>query len=221
MRASRRSLLALGLASALGALVPPLASAQRDAAPASFGAFLRAMSSLEGLEARFTEEKTLSLLTTPLRSTGTLYYHPSGRLLRRVEAPRASSVLVSERHVRIEREGRVEEIDLGERPEVQPLVESLLWLLAGDEARLRATYTVGYEAGVDDDAARFSLTLRPRGDALRRILTEMRVSGRGRAVERIEVDEANGDRSVTTITDANPRRRFGAAEARALFGLGG
>src|SRR5690606_19339427 len=50
---------------------------------------------LTGLEATFVEVKKLALLKMPLQSEGTLYYMQPGYLLRQVNKPKPSRVLIT------------------------------------------------------------------------------------------------------------------------------
>src|ERR1700712_3927458 len=56
---------------------------------------MAAFSRMPGLEARFVEEKHLSMLARPLTSQGRLYFARPGLLLRRVEQPQKSEVLIT------------------------------------------------------------------------------------------------------------------------------
>jgi hypothetical protein len=212
------------LALALGPLAAPSeAPARADAieAPATLDALLEGFRGMSGLEARFEEEKHVALLATPLTSRGRLYFAPPSALLRRVEWPQVADILITPTGVRLRQSGHEEVIDLRARPEVRPLVESMLWIFRGDRAALETAFRVTYRRLEGEDAGRFRLTLAPRGAPLDRLIAELVIEGRGFAVERVEVRETSGDRTVTRIVDANPRRIFTADERRALFGADG
>lgn len=116
-------------------------------APASFEALLALYDSMAGFESGFEEERTLALIRDPLRSRGRLYFDPPSTLLRRIEEPRPLQILVARDEVRIRKDGREQVVDLKGRAEVRPLVESLLWLFAGDRVALERVYSVEYELG--------------------------------------------------------------------------
>lgn len=217
----------LGAASIGSAESPTL-----DRSPASFAELLEGFARTTGLEARFEEEKHLALLAVPLRSRGRLYFAPPKTLLRRVEAPNPQDVLVSNDQVRIRDGGGEQTLDLASRDEVRPLVESMLWIFNGDLDALERTYHVDYarietvdevrarrEGGAGSSAGgRWRVTLVPRSEPLSQLISALEVRGRGRVADALELRETGGDRTITRILDANPMRRFDAAERRALFG---
>jgi hypothetical protein len=51
------------------------------------------------------------------------------------------------------------------------------------------------------------------------MLTSLVVRGAGRGVTEIELREPNGDRTVTTVVSADPRRRVAPEEKERLFGI--
>ena len=187
---------------------------------------------MPGLEARFEEEKTLALLAAPLRSTGRLYFSPPSTLLRRIETPHPQEILIRANQVRIRDGKHVQSIDLAARQDIRPLVDSLIWIFRGDLVSIEKFYRVEFrvlkaeieaniEAGVNPDTAgRWQMRLVPTRAPLSNLLRELLVRGEGRAVDTLELIETSGDRTITRILDANPRRQFDRAERLELFGIG-
>lgn len=199
---------------------PPPAERPR---PRDAAALFARLGAVAGLEATFEEEKHVALLALPLRSKGRLLFHrpdPSGPgwLARVVEAPEPARVLITPRQLRLENRDGVEVIDLSRSDKVRSFVASLVHVFAGDEAALQKSYRVAYEPD-PADAAAWTLTLTPRGEPLDKMLRQLRLGGRGEAVQRIEVHEPNGDRTVTRVLSADPARRFDDDELRRLFGI--
>lgn len=196
------------------AVVIPAEALGAPAAP-SVEALMKDFSSLRGFEARFVEKKTMaSILAIPLVTEGRLYFSAPGRLLRVVEKPRPARVLVTPAEVLMRSGGATQRIRLSDRPEVRSLVSSLLSLFTGNLAALKTTYTVDYEVLADE---RWRLELVPRSPRLSALIEGMRFEGRGRSVDRIIVEDASGDRTVTEISDADPKRRFSDEERMRLF----
>ena len=189
--------------------------------PTSFAELLAGFESTTGFEARFEEEKYLALLAVPLRSSGRLYFTPPSTLLRRVEKPRRMDILVARDQVRISDETETQTIDLAGRAEIRPLVESMIWIFTGDLEALEATYRVDYQVldRVEGDEARWRFRLIPRRAPLSQLVAELRVSGRGKTADSLELEETTGDRTVTRIFDVDRQRRFDSAERRELFGV--
>ena len=231
MRSSRASVsrrLALLLAAAGIFAFAPLAEAQpetpaTEAVPGSdqgetieLAQLLSAFAAMPGLEASFVEEKHLGMLARPLTSSGTLYFTQPGLLHRRVDSPRPSTVVITPDTLRFTDESGTEEIDLRSRADVRLFVESLVWILAGDQAALDATYESEFSA----DSERWTLVLTPRDSPLADVIATLTISGTGLNVEEIRVDETIGDATVTRISQANPHRTFDDAERAELFGDG-
>ncbi|MFK7895792.1 MAG: outer membrane lipoprotein carrier protein LolA [Myxococcota bacterium] len=206
--------------------------------PKSVKELLAAFREMPGFEARFVEDKHLALLAIPLRSEGRLYFAPPALLLRDVLSPSPQRVLLQGNQVRLssgpgangasDPSGVVREqvIDLSARPEIRPLVESVLWLLSGDEAALEGAFEIEFvpskleadtleaESGGDE----WILRLIPRDDALAQLLARLVVRGRGMETTEIAVEESSGDRSVMRILEPNPARVFSEAERESIFG---
>jgi len=185
--------------------------------PASFEALLAAFARMPGLEASFVEEKRLGLLAKPLESRGKLYFARPSYLLRRVETPSRSEVVITPNELRLKSADGEQTLDLRARPEVRPFIESLTWLLAGNHRALAGVYTIAFEPGAGHA---WSVRLLPKGEPISRLIQSIRIAGDGLRVSQIEVRETSGDETRTRIVDANPQRRFDAAEMRRLFGAG-
>jgi len=193
-----------------------LASAQpAPVTPASFDALLAAFARMPGLEARFVEEKRLGLLAKPLESRGRLFFAKPSYLLRKVEAPTPSEVRITADSLRVKNADGEQTLDLRSRPDLRPFVESLTWLLSGNRKALANVYGIAFEPGA---VGAWRVTLTPKGEPISKLIQHIRIAGRGLAVSQIEVRETSGDETVTRIVEANPERRFDAAELRRLFG---
>lgn len=189
----------------------PSASAQ-DSAP-SLDALLQRFAAMPGMSARFREEKRIALLAVPVRSEGVIYFTPPGKLMRTVTSPSPSYALLEGGRLTFAADGERQVVELGESPVLAGFVESFRYVLAGDRAALERTYRVDYER----DGAEWSLTLKPRNEALARFLQEMVLKGEGFAVKTMKMVEVSGDTTTTELFDVNPRRSFSDAETRRLF----
>lgn len=91
--------------------------------------------------------------------------------------------------------------------------ESRLFLsvLAGDTSGLRENFDLSLSGGPDA----WQLTLLPRSVLLRQIFENIQING-GRLVDRIELREVQGDRSVLRMTDAAAAEALTPEEQRAF-----
>lgn len=201
----------------LCALAPAL-TAQAEP-PLDLDGLLGAFARMPGLEARFVEEKHIGLLAQPLESRGRLYFTHPGLLLRRVESPRVSEVVITTTTLRIKDDNGEQNIDLRARPDIKPFVESLTWLLAGNRKALAEVYALEFKPSGPGLAANWQLTLTPKREPLTHLIAFIRVVGSGRSVSEVQVREKSGDETVTRIVEANPARHFDAQEKQRLFGV--
>ncbi len=197
--------------------------------PADATSLFRTFAAMTGLEARFEEDKHLALLALPLKSKGRLYFFrrdrtSAGYLARHVEQPEVSSVLITPTELRLQNRDGTEVVDLKRSDKVRTFITSLVHVFEGDEAALTKAYTVQFTPTEKDkaekDPAGWTLTLVPRDKPLNQMLKSLHLVGEGEAVVRIEIEEPNGDRTVTRIVAADPTRTFDAAEQQRLFGIG-
>lgn len=192
---------------------PRLTAAESTDLQGLLGAFAR----MPGLEAGFVEEKHIGLLAQPLTSRGHLYFARPGLLLRRVESPQRSEVVITPKELRMRDDNGEQTIDLRSRPDVRPFIESLTWLLSGDQKALANVYGLDFKPAAG--AEPWQLTLTPKVAPLDKLIAYIRVLGRGLAVSEIQVREKRGDETVTRITSANPERHFSTEELTKLFGV--
>lgn len=145
--------------------------------------------------ARFDEQKSVSILDRPLDSSGELVFTPPDRLEKHVTSPGDERIVADREKLVVEHAGRRQVIDLGEHPEVAVLIESIRGTLAGDRAALERTYALD----LSGDERSWRLTLVPRDASLRSLVTRVTIEGSGAAVERVEIEQADGDRSLMQI----------------------
>lgn len=146
--------------------------------------------------AAFQEKKFVTLLDKPVESSGELVFTPPSRLEKRTTAPRTESVVVDGDLLTLERAGRKQSLKLRENPAIAVLVESIRSTLAGDLRSLTKTYSTAL-AG---DAAQWRLTLRPLDPSLGTLVERLEIGGSHEQVRRVEIFQADGDRSVMTLT---------------------
>lgn len=203
---------------------PPAAQrAAQGERPKDVAALFRRFRAMRGLSASYTEEKHLSLLAVPLSSRGKLYYRTGpdgadGRLVRVVEAPEKSKLSVSERELKISDGRGTEVIDLRQSDRVRLFVTSLMQVFRGDGAALGRHYVVRYRH-VGEQGGGWRLDLTPKKSPLDKMMRSLSLRGVGDAVSQIVLTEPSGDRTVTAIRAADPRRVFTPAEQREIFGL--
>ena len=158
------------------------------------------LAQVKSAKARYTERKTVALLSAPLDSEGTLVYTAPGRLEKRTTAPRPESLLLDGDRLTLESQGKRRTFALQAYPVIWAFVESIRSTLAGDLNAL----TRNYSAGVAGDASRWRLTLRPLDPSLSNIVEHVEITGSQGVVRTVEIFQADGDRSLMTLTPLEP-----------------
>ena len=148
--------------------------------------------------AEFVERKYLALLDKPLETRGELTFTPPDRMEKRTTAPKPERVVVDRERLTLERGGKAYTLGLRENPNVAALVESIRATLAGDLATLTRTYSAAL-SGSDAD---WRLLLRPLDPAIATLVERIEIRGAQAQVRTVEIHQADGDRSVMTITPA-------------------
>jgi len=100
----------------------------------------------------------------------------------------------------MERAGRRQAASLRQWPQVAAMLEGIRATLAGDRPRLEQVYRVTLEG----DAAGWRLVLVPRDAEVAKIVARVTLGGVEGSVRRVEIDQADGDRSLMQIA---PRGR--------------
>ena len=192
--------LAIVLAPAAGASAGAQDSEpQQDGAGWGVQQLMRELGAVKRSQSRFVERKYLKVLKAPLELRGTLTYVAPGNLVKRTLSPKPETLTVERDRLTLESTARngSRTLRLRDYPVLWAFVESIRSTLSGDIAALERFYRVELEGG----RARWRLYLVPRDPDMRAVISLINIGGSRDRVERIEVQETRGDRSVTTIVE--------------------
>jgi len=162
-----------------------------------FARLMGELAKIESSRARYSEVRHVAQLRRPIELSGTLYYSRPAHIEKRQTRPFVEVMRVDGDMLVLEREGESRTIMLSQVPVVGTLVESLRATLAGDATELERLYAVTMEGPRE----RWTLKLLPREYEVGGIVSEIRISGSGPRVSRVEIREQGGDRSVMTIQE--------------------
>jgi hypothetical protein len=143
----------------------------------------------------YIEQRFTSVVRRPLESRGVLSFDAPDRLEKRTLEPRPETLIVEGDRLTEERGHRRRMIDLGDVPELLPVLAAVRATLAGDRAGLERLFAVQF-AG---DAAHWTLALEPVSQALARAVARIDVDGTGADLLHVEIRYADGDRSRMTL----------------------
>lgn len=183
-------LLALASLFALLAPLPAQAAAAWD-----LPQLMELLAANGGGRVRFTETRHLAMLDAPLVATGELVYVPPARLERHTETPVRETMVLDGDTVNLSREGRTHSLKLRDYPEAAALIESIRATLAGDRKALERTYALG----LSGNPGQWALDLLPSDPAVAKVVLRIRVTGSRGLVRGVEIQQADGDRSVMRI----------------------
>ncbi len=147
--------------------------------------------------ATFIERKYLKVLNTPLESSGKLIYIAPFRLEKYTLAPKPESMVVEQDTLTLERSGRKRTLQIQDYPVLWAFVESIRGTLKGDLSALRQFYQV--ELSGTQQA--WQLALQPMDKKMIALIKTIKLQGSKERLNAIEIIEAEGDRSVMTVTD--------------------
>lgn len=198
-RRDQRAWLAACLAVALLCVAEVWAASDDAAAEPQWGLeqLMIELGQVQQARARFVERRYLKVLKSPLELSGTLAYDAPDRLVKRTLEPRPETLTVDGERLVIEAQGRVRTLRLQDYPVVWAFVESFRSTLKGDMAALGRFYRLALEGGPQ----RWQLSLTPRDPKMSALIESIQIDGRKGRIGKIEIREAQGDRSVMTVVE--------------------
>lgn len=143
----------------------------------------------------FVEEHFLAMLDRPVESSGELLYDAPDRLEKRTLKPKPESLVLEHGVITAHRGRRTYVLNLSDYPQIVPLIDSIRATLAGDRASLEHLFKVQLEGSL----ARWKLLLTPSDATVARSVKEIRIEGARDAIHSVEIQQADGDRSLLTI----------------------
>jgi Outer membrane lipoprotein carrier protein LolA-like len=197
MRRHALGLLMLAVVCAAGGAVAETASAPQ-AAMNDLDAVMGLLAMRRHGRVEFIEQQFLAVLDHPIESSGELRYDAPDHLEKRTLLPRSENLVLAGGVLTVERRGRTHVLDLHRYPQIQPFVESIRATLAGDRSALEQIFRVEFAGSVE----RWSLVLVPLDRQLARTVKQVQIDGSRDQLRRIEIRQADGDRSLLTLRAA-------------------
>ena len=148
--------------------------------------------------AEFIDQQFLAILDHPVESSGELRYDAPDHLEKRTLLPRSENLVLDGGVLTMERGGRRRVLDLQRYPQILPFVESIRATLAGDRRALERNFHLEFLGSLE----RWSLALVPLDRQLTRTVKQVQIDGSRDQLRRIEIRQADGDRSLMTLRAA-------------------
>ena len=194
-RPERRRFLAAAVA-VLG-FAGAISLAPRDAHAEAFdlGALTALLGRVNSGEATFVETRRIEMLDRTLQSSGRLSFKAPDSFVRETLKPRHEKLAVDGNTLTMSLGERSRTMQLDASPEAAVIVEAVRGTLTGNRATLERLF----ETTVSGDAGAWTLKLVPRDLRLRGQVSAVQVSVREAMAREVQVQLADGDRSVMTI----------------------
>jgi outer membrane lipoprotein-sorting protein len=144
------------------------------------------------LRADFTQEKRIQGMTRPVVSEGRLLFSRDQGVLWQIERPyRAAYLLTGTHMIEVAADGTRRAVAVADQPGLAEVSRVFRAVLGADTAALAGQFNIEATGTL----ARWTLRLTPRGDALKKAIPLIVLSG-GEFLERVELDEAAGDHTL-------------------------
>jgi hypothetical protein len=176
----------------LGLLVTTIAPA---ASPQDLDQLMALLAKRQHGHVSFVEEHFLAVLDRPVESSGELLYDAPDRLEKRTLKPKPETVILEHGVITAHRGHRTYVLNLSDYPQIVPLIDSIRATLAGDRASLEHFFKVTLDGPLDH----WTLLLQPSDPSVGKSVKQIRIEGAQDAIHTVEIQQADGDRSLLTI----------------------
>ncbi|MBP9713925.1 MAG: outer membrane lipoprotein carrier protein LolA [Sterolibacterium sp.] len=166
------------------------------------------------IRAEFMQEKAMAAFKKPLMTRGRLVFARGQGVIWKIEAPlRLTYVLGEDRITEMGEDGVAQVRTAQDVPGLAQVGRVFRALLGAQTEALRELFTIAPEGSVD--AWRLQLT--PKPGPLAQAIKKIQLAG-GRHVERIRIEEGNGDATTIAFSHTSEDRMLTSAE-REAFGV--
>lgn len=204
-----------GIAAVVAGIVMTAASVAADAPAAHASApWAGAGSQQDVIRGSFTQRKYLPELEQPLVSSGRYVIAAGHGLIWRIEQPVETQLVITRQHL-IQRSNGHEtaRLSVERQPALGMVAAILLAIFQADMDRLRQYFEIERQGRGDGG---WTMLLRPGMETVGKVIERVRVSGAAH-IQRIEIHQPNGDRSVIELDPAIEAPATLSAEEQAQF----
>ncbi len=174
---------------------PAVAEQEDGAPPLDVLVLMELMAKVAGREDRFTETKTVGMLTQPLVLEGTLAYVRPDRIEKHITSPYVEHLIVQGDQLTLSSREGTKRITVDSHPLIRSFIEAIRASLAGEVAVLRRLYHITLQGTRQN----WMLTLRPLDAQAAEYLTSITLTGHGDRLTEVDIRETGGDRSLMQI----------------------
>ncbi len=175
--------------------LPVSAEQETGTSPLDLPGLMELMAKVTSREDRFTETKTVAMLTQPLVLKGTLAYLRPDRVEKHVTSPYAEQLVVQGDQLTLSTREGTKHLAVNSHPLIRSFIEAIRASLAGEVSVLRRLYHIKLQGTQQD----WMLTLRPLDAQAAEYLTSITLRGHGDRLTAVDIRETGGDRSLMQI----------------------
>jgi len=176
----------------LAATVAAMASA---ASPQDLDQLMALLAKRQHGHVTFVEQHFLAVLDRPVESSGELLYDAPDHLEKRTLKPKPETLILEHGVITAHRGHHTYVLNLSDYPQIVPLIDSIRATLAGDRASLEHFFKVT----LDGPLEHWTLLLLPSDPSVAKSVKQIRIEGAQDAIHTVEIQQADGDRSLLTI----------------------
>lgn len=192
-RAGQRTLATLALGLVLAALSPAALAAW------DLQQLMDTLAQNKSGQTTFVEKKYIAILDKPVESSGELIFTAPDELEKRTLKPKPESMVIKGGEMFIERGSQKRRLQLQAYPELAAFIDSIRGTLSGDRQALERSYQLSLEGS----AEHWTLQLLPLNEKMAGVIQRISISGSHEQLSRIEIFQADGDKSVMSINNAS------------------
>ncbi len=148
----------------------------------------------------FQEKRYLSILDTPLSSSGEMFYRAPDYLEQRTLKPQPQRLILDKDQIELQQQGKIWQFSVNQRPEISQFIDSMRGTLSGDETLLQRQFTLQLHG----DQQNWTLIMTPRDTTLLHGISRIEIDGSDSHLSRIQYRNSNGDHAVITLQPAVP-----------------
>lgn len=206
-----RSALSLVIGAIMLGIMAPHAVA--DTVTVSHQAITERMKTANVIRGQFTQEKTISIMTRPLQSSGHFTLHHKQGIWWHNDAPVPGDMIISDTGI-VQRNasGAIQRIDSVQQPALRIMSDIIRQLVSGDWKQLSAQFTI--DAQAQTSAWHATLTPTP-GSLFERYANHIELKGQD-FVTFIAIHEKSGDKTLINFSQLTSDVALKASEANAF-----
>jgi hypothetical protein len=198
------SIFALFLAIPIAHAQPTNARARQEVATeqALLNDVMGKLSTVKASKAEFVETRYLKLLVAPVQSSGVLTYSAPDKFEKHTLKPLEEKMTIARHLVTLEEpaKGRKHTITPNSFPALSALIDALRGALSGNVTMLAETFKIKIEG----NTGQWKLSLVPKENIQSGYIEKIIVQGKNDVIDAMEVQQADGDRSVLSMKRVGP-----------------